>query len=270
MGESAISGPAPEIYGEGFAAAFVTSRYSLFSRRLAKLALSLVEQHGAPGRVLLDLACGAGEGTVVLAKAGFDTIAIDGSPVMIRYAAQCAEQHGLAISVHRQDMRELSLDRQVDVVTCLFDSLNYLLDVDDLATVLGNVARVLRPGGLFIFDVNTPFGLATRWGTRDLVHTARDDVFEVNQNRYSADTGINNTTTTVFVRIDETGTYRRYTEVHRERGYSAETIAPLIRRAGLEVVSIQGLADSFEGIAKGLSPLDEQTGRIMAVARKAS
>src|SRR5579859_7641181 len=257
-----------DVYGEGFAAVYSSDRYALFSQRLAKLALSLIGRHGAPGRELLDLACGAGAGTVVFAKAGYAVTGIDRSTTMIDRSEQRARAAGLEVRLSEQDMQSFFLAYQVDVVTCLFDALNYLLQEEELARVFARVAAVVRPGGLFVFDMNTLHGLATRWGTRDLVSTARPDLVEVNQYRFHEESGMNTVTTTIFVRQAENDLFRRYTEVHRERGYPSEKIAALLQQAGLDIVSLHGLNDKFQGLIGGLRPLDDQAGRMIIVARR--
>ncbi len=259
---------AADIYGEGFAAVYTTSRYAVFSQRMARLALSLIAEHGAPGKDLLDLACGAGGGTVLFAKAGYAVSGIDGSAVMIRCAEEKARAQGTALRLTQQDMRAFTLPYQVDVVTCLFDALNYLLQADELVQVFAGVARVLRPGGLFVFDMNTPHGLSTRWGTKDVVSTARADLFEVNQNRYDAATCINTTTTTVFVRADGADLFRRYVEVHRERGYPVEMLIELLRQTGLEMVALHGLSDASQGMIGALTAWAEDAGRVVIAARR--
>lgn len=258
-----------DIYGEGFAAVYASSRYAVFSQRLARLALSLIERHGAPGDDLLDLACGAGAGTVALAKAGYSVSALDGSAVMVRYTEERARAQGVKLGlVQRQDMRSFALPHEFGIVTCLFDALNYLLTEDELAAVFDRVARVLRPGGLFVFDMNTPRGLATRWGTKDVVSTARTHLFEVNQNRYERETCTNTTTTTIFVREDGTDLFRRFVEVHRERAYPVEAVIELLRQAELTAISIQALTDSYQGMAAGLSEWTDDAGRVVIVARR--
>lgn len=264
--ESATDGA--ELYGEGFAAVYASNRYALFSQRLAKLALALVDQHGAPGNELLDLACGPGAGSLVFVKAGYKVSGIDRSATMIDRAEQRAQDAGLELRLYRQEMQAFRLPSQVDVVTCLFDALNYATEEDELAAVFAGVAAALRPGGLFVFDMNTVHGLATRWGTRDLVSTARPDLVEVNQYRFRPDRGTNTVTTTIFVLQGGEGLFRRYTEVHRERGYPVQTVVDLITRAGLNVVSLQGLSDQSHGLAGRLQPLSDDAGRMVMVARR--
>jgi cyclopropane fatty-acyl-phospholipid synthase-like methyltransferase len=256
-----------EPYGEGFATVYASERYALFSRRLAKLALSLIAAHGAPGRELLDLACGAGAGTVVFAEADYSATGIDRSVTMLTHAQRRAEAMGLEIRLFQQEVQTVCLPYRVDVVTCLFDSLNYLLRPEELSAVFSRVAAVLRPGGLFVFDMNTVHGLATRWGTRDCVSTARRDVMEVNRYRFEANECISTIRTTAFVRQDEGGQFRRFEEVHRERGYPVATVRNLVERAGLRVVKVHGLYDRFQGLS-GLQPLTEDSGRMVVVARR--
>lgn len=258
------------VYGEGFAAVYGSSRYAVFSQRLARLAVSLLAQHGVSGGALLDLACGAGVGSLVFAQAGYSVSAADVSPVMVRHTEARMAAQGLQSRVYLQDMRALALTYQVDVVACLFDALNYLLDDDELAQVFCRVGQALRPGGLFVFDMNTPQGLATRWGTKDVVSTNRAGLFEVNQNRYDSETNINTTTTTIFVREGGSDHYRRYTEVHRERGYATETVVALLTQAGFEIAALHALPDMYEGLAGGLAPLTQDARRIVIAARHVS
>lgn len=274
----AVSGLMTEagaIYGAGFASVYSTSRYTTFSAKLAEVALSLLERHGAPGRNLLDLACGVGAGSTVFAEAGFEVIGVDGSEEMIRRAAQYARTHGVSVGFECQDMRKFRLARPVDAVCCMFDALNYLLSEDELARTFACVARALRPGGLFVFDMNTPHGLATRWGTRDILSTSRPDVVEINQHRYNPDNKTNSTITTIFVRAVEAAgigspdLFRRYVEVHRERGYLTEELVNLMLQAGLTPLSIEGVADMTRGIKSGLEPVADDTGRLMVAARRA-
>jgi hypothetical protein len=115
--------------------------------------------------------------------------------------------------------------------------------------------------------MNTADGLASRWGTRDVVFTNRAQVFEVNQSRFDPATGINTTTTTIFVREGAGELFRRYTELHRERGYPLATTTRLLEAAGFMVASMHGLADN-EAVGQGLQPFTEGAGRVVIAARR--
>ena len=266
--------PEEVLYGTGFAAVYGTSRYTVFSQYLAKLALSRLEQDGTPGKRLLDLACGVGAGTTIFAQAGYEVSGIDNSEVMIEQAKVRLHNLGVSAYLNQQDIRTFALPHSVDVVVSLFDSLNYLLEESDLAQTFACVCQVLPLGGMFVFDMNTAHGLATRWGTQDIISTNRADVFEVNRHRYNRETCINTTTTTIFVRNEgeaatkEAGCFHRYTEVHRQRGYPNETLTALLHQAGMEVLSMEEVAEVQMGCAGGLRPLTELAGRVMVVARR--
>lgn len=256
------------VYGEGFSAVYTTSRYAVFSQRLAKLALSLIEKYRAPGTRLLDLACGAGAGTAVLSRAGFEVTGVDQSPVMLRYARDLAHSRGLSIDFQPGAMESFVVEGKFDVVTCLFDALNYLLTEQALSAAFARVAGALRPEGLFVFDMNTVHGLATRWGTKDVVSTNRPNLFEVNQNRFDADTEINTTTTTVFVRKEGSELFQRFTEVHCERGYPIPLLLNLLETAEFETIAALGLSEGYVGVSEGLAPLTPEAGRVVVVARR--
>ena len=120
---------------------------------LAQL-LGVASDHGLAGRRLLDVACGTGKSFMPLVRRGFDVTACDISPRMAARARRRARGHG--VRIHVADMRRLPLLCEgADLVTCLDDAVNYLLDGDELRAGLGGMRRNLRPGGLVLFDVNT-------------------------------------------------------------------------------------------------------------------
>lgn len=115
---------------------------------LERLALD----HGLAGRDALDVACGTGKSFLPLASRGYRVIARDLSPRMA--AAARAKAPGVDVGV--ADMRSLDLDgRRFDLVTCLDDAVNHLLDEASLRAAFRAAAAALRPGGLYVFDVNT-------------------------------------------------------------------------------------------------------------------
>jgi len=122
--------------------------------RWLTLLLDLADDHGLAGRRVLDVACGTGKSFMPLVRRGFDVTACDISPRMAARARRRARGH--AVGVHVADMRRLPLLCEgADLVTCLDDAVNYLLDGDELRAGLCGMKRNLRPGGLVVFDVNT-------------------------------------------------------------------------------------------------------------------
>ncbi len=106
-------------------------------------------------RSVCDLGCGTGTTALQLARRGLRVYAVDLSPVMCRNARRKARAAGLPIRVLCADMRVFRLPEQVDLVTCEFNPLNHLPRRSDLSRVARSVARALRPGGHFYFDINT-------------------------------------------------------------------------------------------------------------------
>ena len=114
-----------------------------------------LRHQGAVPRTLLDLACGSGSLSLELA-ADAEVIGVDGSEDMLALAGEKAARAGRSLLFLRQDMRCLDLYGTVEGAVCVLDSLNHLLRTADIRAVLRRLRLFLEPGGLFVFDVNTP------------------------------------------------------------------------------------------------------------------
>ncbi len=110
-----------------------------------------------------DLACGTGTTALKLARRGIRVFGVDLSPAMCRLARQKARRARLPLQVFCTDMRGFRLPEQVDLVLCEYDSLNHVPQKSDLAQVVRAVARAIRPGGYFYFDVNNRLGFESYW-----------------------------------------------------------------------------------------------------------
>jgi SAM-dependent methyltransferase len=108
---------------------------------------------GLAGYRALDLACGTGKSTFPLLTRGYSVTGCDISEEMIRQAQRKLPIHADAFSV--ADMRELPALGRFDLVLCLDDAINYLLSVEELESTFAGVERLLAPGGIFVFDVNS-------------------------------------------------------------------------------------------------------------------
>jgi len=130
--------------------------------------LDAARQH-ALGRALpgvtaaCDLACGTGTVALALARKGIRVYAVDASPDMCRITRNKARRSRIRVRVVRGDMRSFRLPEDVDLVTCEGDALNHVACKSDLARVVKAVARALRPGGRFFFDVNNSAGFERYW-----------------------------------------------------------------------------------------------------------
>ena len=119
--------------------------------------------HVGRPRTLIDLACGTGTHSVLQAHGGARVIGIDLSAAMLHQARIRAA--GRPIDFVEADMRTFDTHKSVDAVTCLYASLNHLLDPRDLTRTFSRVAAHLRPGGVFVFDLNSAHAFQTLWRT---------------------------------------------------------------------------------------------------------
>ena len=230
-----------------------------YSARAAYL-LSLFEKHGRSPHTLLDLACGSGSLTAELTARGIDVIGVDGSQDMLTLAMEKCPQSLLLC----QDIRKLDLYDVVDGAVCTLDSLNHLLSTSDLATVFDRLRLFIAPGGLFIFDVNTPYKHAHTLGNRTFV-LEDEDVLCVWQNAYHpADHTVDMLLD--FFEEGEDGRYDRLSDDVRERAYSLATWKRLLKEAQFELLAVYGdmttdeptdTEDRWVLVAKNSRPAEE-------------
>lgn len=215
-----------------FAPLYARGPHTAYSARMAALFPSVLARFAAQPQTLLDVACGEGTFAVAMAKQGFKVTGVDRSPQMLRHAREQALREGVEVDFILQDMRSLAFDAAFDVATCWYDSLNYLLAAADLEGAFAGVRRALKPGGLFVFDMNTIYGLAVLW-QRYPAHINEDtpESFEVQRASYDFETNIATAHITGFLR--EGGMWSRLDEEHHERGYSLSEIRQCLQSAGL-------------------------------------
>jgi len=224
----------------------------------AEYILKLLERSGIkPGQNLLDLACGTGAMSLLLATAGYQVSGMDLSPEMLKVAQQKARDHGLALEFFQGDLRTFKTKCNYKVITCFFDSINYLLTVEEVAACFASVHRALESGGAFIFDVNTIHALFQFWGNNTEM---RDDkgVISVWSNRYLPASNSSELTLTAFV--PRGGLYEKLAERHTERAYPLGDLKQALGKAG------------FAGIEcfkqNSFDPPAENTTRVTFLARK--
>ena len=208
--------------------------------------------------ILLDLGCGTGSMTELLAKQGYDMIGVDLSDSMLDIAIEKRAQSGHNILYLQQDMREFELYGTVRAVICLCDSLNYLLEEDDLLTTFKLVNNYLDPNGLFIFDFNTVYKYETVIGDSTIAENREEGSF-IWENTYYEEEHMNEYGLTIFAKCGD-GRYEKYEETHYERAYSLDEIKESLAQAGLVFVTAY---DSFTH-----NPPTGESERICIIARE--
>ena len=136
--------------------------------RWAKFLHDTVTRYGSgKENIWADLGCGTGIITTALSAMGHEMIGIDLSPDMLMVARERATEMGENVLWLCQDMRRFELYGTVDAITCNLDGINYLPSSEALSKCFSLVNNYLGPGGVFVFDVNTPYKFETVFGERD-------------------------------------------------------------------------------------------------------
>ncbi len=217
----------------------------------------ILHRHGIEDDLVLDLGCGTGTLTELLAKEGYDMIGIDYSQEMLARAMEKREESGLQILYLLQDMREFELYGTVKAIVSVCDSLNYLLEEEDVIETFRLVNNYLDPKGLFIFDFNTVYKYKEVIGDATIAEN-RDDCSFIWENFYHEEDEINEYEVTFFVK--EGDLFRRFEETHYQRGYTPQQMKDFLAKAGLEFVS---MADSDTG-----GDVTPESERIYMIARE--
>jgi SAM-dependent methyltransferase len=198
---------------------------------------ALARRHGARGRRLLDLACGTGKSFAPFLARGYTVTACDISRGMLRVAATRA---GAGVRLLHRDIRRLDRLGSFDLVCCLDDGLNYLLEPGELERTFAGVRENLAPHGVLLFDLNTLWcyrtffascavienpALVLAWSGRADDSFGPGDVAEASLTAFAASAG---------------GAWRRVETVHRQRHHRRAVVEDALRSAGLTVLGVFG------------------------------
>lgn len=219
--------------------------------------IGILKEYGIEDGLIAELGCGTGSMTELLAAEGYDMIGIDNSPDMLEVAQEKRVESGLDILYLMQDMREFELYGTVRAVVSVCDSMNYLLEEEDLLTVFRLVNNYLDPGGMFIFDLNTEKKY------RDMGETTiaenREEASFIWENYFDEEEKINEYDLTLFIR-DEDGRYDKFEEFHEQRAYPLLRIGEIIQESGMELVTMY---DAFTH-----EPATEDSERVYVITRE--
>lgn len=220
--------------------------------------VDLLKEYGVCDGILLDLGCGTGSLTELLAENGYDMIGVDYSEEMLEIAMEKRAESGKDILYLCQDMREFELYGTVRAVVSICDCMNYITEPEDLITVFKLVNNYLDPEGLFIFDLNTEYKYETVMGDCTIAEDREDSSF-IWDNQYDPEEKINIYDLSIFVREEE-NLYRKYQETHYQRAYSLDEVRAAIDAAGMEFVA------AYDAFTKDAPKKESE--RIYVIARE--
>ena len=225
----------------------------------SKYLIQLLKEYQVEDGLVLDLGCGTGNMTELLAKEGYDMIGVDNSEDMLEIASEKRAESGLNILYLLQDMREFELYGTVKAVVSICDSINYILEEDDLREVFSLVNNYLDPKGMFIFDLNTKYKYEQMGETT--IAENREEASFIWDNYYDPEEEINEYELAIFIpEGEDSDLYRKFEEVHYQRAYDLATIRRLLEEAGMEFVT------AYDAFTKD-APRPESE-RIYVVARE--
>ena len=225
----------------------------------AEYITGLLREYGIEDGLVLDLGCGTGTMTELLAEAGYDMIGIDQSEEMLEEALEKKEASGHDILYLCQDMREFELYGTVRAIVCVCDSMNYILEEEEILDILSAAAyNYLDYDGLFIFDLNTEYKYREILGEQTIAENRKEGSF-IWENYYDEAQRINEYQLTLFVKEKE-DLYRKFEETHYQRAYSLDTVRNLVERSGLRLLHMY---DAFTR-----EPAREDSERIYVICQR--
>lgn len=212
-------------------------------------------EYGIQDGLLLDLGCGTGKLTRLMEKNGYDMIGIDNSCDMLEMAKERSEESILYLL---QDMREFELYGTVRGIYSACDCLNYILEEDEVREVFALANNYLDPGGIFVFDINSPFKYQELLAENTFAETREEGSF-IWENYYDEEEEINEYDLTLYIK-NQTDGFSRFQEMHYQKCYELETIKRLLQEAGMEFLA------AYDGYSR--APVSEESEKILIVARE--
>ncbi|MCL2416074.1 MAG: class I SAM-dependent methyltransferase [Defluviitaleaceae bacterium] len=216
--------------------------------------IKIWRRFGYVPKLVCDLGCGTGNITRRLANRDYETIGVDISAEMLAVARQ-KDSKTLFLN---QDMREFELFGTVDSVISLCDSLNYILDDEELVKIFSLVENYLNPGGLFIFDINSEYKFTNVLAKNTFSHADENTAY-IWDNYYDRQNRQNEYSLTVFTEIED-NKYERFDEIHIQRAYSIKEISSALNEANLDFLAV------YHELS--FSPPHPRSHRIFFVAQK--
>lgn len=212
-----------------------------------------------PNMSVADVACGTGEMTLRLHRAGHRLIGVDVSEDMLFVAQEKARQSGVSIPFVCQDMKALSLHKGVDAVVSVCDGVNYLLSMEDVLAFFKAAYQALSPGGMLLFDVSSEYKLQNVLACNTFAEDEGDCAY-IWKNMYDAKSRFISMELTFFAQKD--GLFERFTETHIQRAHRESELSSLLESAGFSDIM------AFDAFTR--NPVADQSERLQFVAVRES
>ena len=195
--------------------------------------LKLFEKYNISPEIILDLGCGTGDITYLLAEKGYDMIGVDISEDMLNIARE-KNSHKKILYLN-QDMREFELYGTVDVIYSSLDCFNYITNKNDLKKVVKLCKNYLNPNGLLIFDINTLYKYENILNGNTFTYDTGNE-YLVWQNEYDKKSKLCYFFLDMFYKKDDL--YERFYEEQVQRAYSLTELKDILTSGGFKVLDI--------------------------------
>lgn len=212
----------------------------------AEYVLNLAVKYGFDSSRLCDLACGTGSLALRLAAKGSEVLGIDRSATMLEEARRKARQAGASrLRWLEADMTDFHLAERFPLITCLYDSVNYLLSEEAVGRCFERAGEHLEPAGGFIFDITTEYNIVANFADYTFAENFEDFSY-IWENKYNILSKVITSDVTLFQKRGDR--FHKFVETHRQKIYPVDRIERLVRQAGFELL---GTFDGFTLNAPG-------------------
>ncbi len=220
----------------------------------------IIEKEKVQVKNILELACGTGNLTIPLAKRGYDIVGVDLSEEMLSVAREKSLKKGIEIIYLNQDMRELDFEiYDLDCIICGCDGFNYILEEEDLKNIFKKSYDLLKENGIFLFDISSYFKISQILSNNTFGEN-KEDVAYIWENYFDEEENIIEMNVAFFMK--EGKLFKRFEEIHYQRGYKNEEIILILESIGFKDIKLYKDFTFFEG--------DEKGERIFFVCKKTS
>lgn len=204
----------------------------------AKFMSDLAEKQGEKPINILELGCGTGNITLELLKMGYEVVGVDISEEMLEIAREKTTDFGEKAILITQDITDMDFDvYEIDCVMACNDTFNYIVEKEELASLLSYLYPRMKKGGQLVFDISSRYKLEHILGNNVFGESFEDwaylwENFYDEQERFI--------TMEINLFTQEEGAYRRDIETHYQRAYTKEEIIDLLKKTGFREIKTYG------------------------------
>lgn len=224
-------------YDYSFASVYDIFTESVNYKVRADYICNMLLNYGISNGTILDVACGTGSLTECFLQKGFEVVANDISADMLSVAGEKLRKYGDKVLLLCQDMCELDLYGTVDAAVCSLDSINHLLEEDDVYSAFSNISKFIRPDGIFVFDINTLYKHRVVLSGQTYVYEDEENSFLVWQNSECGSDDVIEMYLDIFTK-DSDGKYIRTVDFIEERAYPTDFFENVLDNAGFEILGV--------------------------------